>query len=664
MLNKLKKIKKSTKEGIACFALAIGFLVLGHCSVEDAKNNSRYQKHLSNFKNKYGIESISPELENGIIKGYENSKQILKNVQNIKSENVEKEIMDNMDKIIPNINGIVENLIAQNDLTPSPIPTVSPNQTASPSPTNQPIGPVEPPVIPKPPITPNPTPTSTPSPTVKPTSAPSSTPSPTVKPTSTPVHKHVSDDKTHYGMINGVFCEYNICLGCGKPMNIKEHVHQHGPWTFNKKTGLEERICSCGDVETREHQHKTDGVIHYGYVKGVYSEYNICSVCGKKINVKKHVHQHGPWTFNKKTGLEERECSCGNVETRKHQHKTDGIIHYGYVKGVYSEYNICSVCGEKINVKNHAHKWGSWQINPNNPNEEIRYCDCGEYEIRQYKPPIHQHVSDDKTHYGMINGVFCEYNICLGCGQPMNIKEHVHKFTEWMINPNNPNEEIRYCHCGKFETRPYNPVHQHESDGIIHYDTVNGKIIEYNGCKGCDERLNVRDHNHNYQMTSTIDHEHLACACGSNYNQKHNWDAGTPSGNKIIYACENDGCGQTKEEELVCQHTNVRKDWQNVGSATVCWRYVVSCNECGIQLDNEDHGHDPNSFVVNESATGRTEDCLDCGYHNTVIYSEQELTADDLAMMNNAELFDKFLESEELQLKLTLTPKNKSNGGK
>ena len=101
MLNKLKKIKRSTKEGIALFVLTIGFIVLGHCSVEYAKNNSRYQKHLSNLKNKYGIESISPELENGIIKGYENSKQILKNVQNIKSENVEKEIMDNMDKIIP-----------------------------------------------------------------------------------------------------------------------------------------------------------------------------------------------------------------------------------------------------------------------------------------------------------------------------------------------------------------------------------------------------------------------------------------------------------------------------------------------------------------------------------------------------------------------------------
>ncbi|MCR5456742.1 MAG: DUF6273 domain-containing protein [Clostridiales bacterium] len=225
----------------------------------------------------------------------------------------------------------------------------------------------------------------------------------------------------------------NKCDRCGKNLS-GEHVHSYGEWTTVKKAtcteaGSEERVCSCGSVETR-------GVAALGHIDS--NKDNKCDRCGASMG--EHTHTFGEWTTVKKAtcteaGSEERLCSCGTVETRT-------VAALGHVDD--NKDGKCDRCGASMSGE-HTHSFGEWTtVKPANCTDagmEERVCACGEKETRTIAAL--GHVDDNKD------------GKCDKCGASMS--EHTHTFGEWYVavkaTCTEEGTEERKCECGYSETR-------------------------------------------------------------------------------------------------------------------------------------------------------------------------------------------------------------------
>lgn len=171
----------------------------------------------------------------------------------------------------------------------------------------------------------------------------------------------------------------SACDDTNQPQTPNEdHVHAFGEWTTVKDStctvkGEQERICSCGEKETKSidatgHTEVIDAAVDPACNATGLTEGKHCSVCNETI-VAQEV-----------------------VAKLEHTPATDAAVAPTCTETGLTEGTHCSVCNEVITkqeiVKANGHTWGVWSQtkapNCTEKGEERRDCDvCDHYETRE-----------------------------------------------------------------------------------------------------------------------------------------------------------------------------------------------------------------------------------------------------------------------------------------
>lgn len=156
---------------------------------------------------------------------------------------------------------------------------------------------------------------------------------------------------------------------CEEATEETEHVHSYGSWTVTKEatckeTGSQERVCECGEKQTKTIQIKDHSfgewtvIEEAACVKHGLKEHT-CSACGRKetISISSTGHNFGEWKTVSvvsctEAGIEERVCS---ICQEKELITTDATGHnFGNWETVKKaacattglEERKCSICGD------------------------------------------------------------------------------------------------------------------------------------------------------------------------------------------------------------------------------------------------------------------------------------------------------------------------------
>ncbi|MCQ2771886.1 MAG: hypothetical protein MJ238_01225 [Bacilli bacterium] len=189
------------------------------------------------------------------------------------------------------------------------------------------------------------------------------------------------------------------------------HVHSFGGWTTTKEAthtaeGEEQRVCACGEKETRTVAKTTD-------------------------------HEFGAWTVktaatHTKEGVEERACACGEKETRPI-------------------------------AKTTAHEFGGWTTASQETctTAEVlqRTCACGETETKDGKPATGHDLWSDWRYDANNHWHGCKYDAT----EQLDKGEHVYdrtvlteEYLKSTATPTSGNSYSMSCVCGKAGTSTYN----------------------------------------------------------------------------------------------------------------------------------------------------------------------------------------------------------------
>lgn len=361
-----------------------------------------------------------------------------------------------------------------------------------------------------------------------------------------------------------------------------------------------------------------------------------------------HEHKFGDW-YVYDDDFEQRECFEGDkIEQRPHDYVLLSKKVVTNSNGTHSIFNTYT-CTRDNHIKLESKVVDcDYTISIDGDTTTYSCPDCGHtYSVTAE----HKHISDNIIHYGEINGVFSEYNMCIKDGTPMNVKPHIHDVSYKTTFTDD--DHTKYCICGYSETNSHNwdngvtegntitytcpdcnhtktetLGHVHESDNITHYEVIDGVLKEFEIClkDDCTEelnRINVKDHTHDYSDITYDDSTHSAsCDCGDVKTDFHTW--GNPVYNEttgeLISDCTFDGCEAQKKEE----HThNISVSVEHPQTEDVCERTISTCDGCDYEKV-EEVGHGDNLIKILETEEGHTEYCTKCGYFKEIVYRKTE----------------------------------------
>ena len=423
-----------------------------------------------------------------------------------------------------------------------------------------------------------------------------------------------------------------------------EHeIHKH---SFSKWTSLndekEMRTCTCGEQELRNHQYGS--WINNGNGK----ETRTCKTCNHQMtrNIA-HTHDFRDWSYLD-DNLEQRTCTCGEKETRKH---TLSLVETKYVdldNGTHKTYDTytCRTCNHEIKKeKIERCQFSSWTYN-NETNLEERTCKyCNHIETKEhihsiapsdlvYGNPI---KNNDGTHtlyakytcsicnkqvtlkkvanceYGAweYKDIISDQKTCLECGDTITTKHTPNSNglkIETSNNKDKHNEVYTCANCNHDISKEVGCT----SDNKTYY-IINGNVVsEYSICTICKDKCNERAHTHSMKYEAINDDqerqycEHCGIESFGSHNYPTNWSLDA-SGN-FYKTCQT--CGHTKTKA----HTHsIDNSIQKVGTADCCYKKIQDCSdpECSYHVETEVNAHTEASRTVGVMTQYY---CTECGY--------------------------------------------------
>ena len=411
-------------------------------------------------------------------------------------------------------------------------------------------------------------------------------------------------------MSNGTDTESRTCKTCGHVQTRDvEHTHNWSSWS-SFDDSQEVRTCACGEKDYRSHSYG-DWVNN-----GNNTESRTCSTCGH-VQTKDiaHTHSWSDWEYLNDS-LEQRECACGEKETRQHTLGTPSVSYENNNDGTHKKITTrhCSTCNHDIvTEKSESCDLGNWTYNSVTGLDERKCSDCGYTETREH---IHSEVPDNLVYGNAVTNNNGTHKLsatytCTLCNQTITLyKDENCEYGEWKDNGTYHSRECEECGYtqqnthypdsnGTTITTSSREDHHTESyvcgdcgitiskdvactsDGTTHYEEVNGVTIEYSNCTVCFDRCDERSHTHNYGEWTYQDEDNEVRSCGCGYGSEtrsHNygeWTYDAASG-KLVHTCS--GCGNTKTKEHT--HSYGTPEKEDSTDESVCYVEVSTC-ECG-----------------------------------------------------------------------------------
>lgn len=176
-----------------------------------------------------------------------------------------------------------------------------------------------------------------------------------------------------------------VFSACEEATEDPDHVHSYGSWTVTKEAtckeaGSQERVCECGDKQTKtipmkEHSFSEWKVVEAATCTKSGSEERICECGSKRIRtIPKKDHSFGEWELIKEAtctaaGSRERTCLICSAKEKKSISSTGH--NFGEWKTVSAvscteagtKERVCSICQEKESITTDAtgHNFGDWK---------------------------------------------------------------------------------------------------------------------------------------------------------------------------------------------------------------------------------------------------------------------------------------------------------------
>lgn len=309
---------------------------------------------------------------------------------------------------------------------------------------------------------------------------------------------------------------------------------------------------------------------------------------------KEHKHEFGDW-FAYSDELEERVCSCGEIETRDHSYELTKTSYATYSNGTHYVVDTmtCGTCGHNF-VK--AHK-DVCNLEFSGYDDDYEYHTCHECGFVDKV----EHNLKETSNDGKIATYTCENE---GCNYTTTVdltknpekpnedneqtpEKHQHEYSDWVSL--NDDLEVRYClSCGRADTRSHD--YGITSTTYINMGESGHKRETVQTCKNCK---------HEKTTTSKI--------LGHNIVEKDNGD-GT-----ITYTCSQSGCDYTKTIQKVDHTThNWVETSRSIGApATEDIHYVNVTYTCTIGGEKRTESQKENCTL----SEGTTSTKFDSQYH-------------------------------------------------
>lgn len=283
-------------------------------------------------------------------------------------------------------------------------------------------------------------------------------------------------------------------------------------------------------------------------------------------------HKFGEWT-SINDEYEERTCSCGAKEQRKHK-KDIKVVTVSNNNGTHTIVTTekCVNCNyQKVTkiVKNC--NFGNWTYDPSTGLDKRICSDCQYVETREHIHEMGKIIRFDNQH---------EYRTCI-CG---------HEF-----------------------------IFDHELDrGITNPDGSTTYKCIHEGCGFSKTIKHEESHTHRFVLVDwDSTNEYYKCLCGETKTGSHNLGGKVEQADgSLVNSCQNDGCGY----EEVHIHT-IKEEIVPVKSHSTCYEIVVSCDECG-QLHSTKIDHD--WVLIDEGRQTYTYGCTVCGLEKDVDKPKEE----------------------------------------
>lgn len=406
---------------------------------------------------------------------------------------------------------------------------------------------------------------------------------------------------------------------------LEGHTHNYGNWEAVDDF-LEQRLCSCGDVEKQPHQYNTNNkYISNGDGTHLLVSVDTCLSCGHSLEKEQEENcRFTDWRYNEEKKQNERVClDCGYVDILEHNHNWTDIIK---TDDTY-EYFACADCDaikpvkhslEKINLED-----GSYLYKCQNPG-----CDYSYEEKVQHTHDFYLDKVDNEN----------EYWVC-SCGETQTIKHNItiisnedgtikykctnsdcnYEFIETPSHEHNYNNLIKIddtyeyyqCSCGKMETR------KHLLGEILIDDS---SLDKYQRCQnpGCDYEVIVEKHKHNYDKLRTYDnlYEYWNCACGDEIKKNHNFKTEILADGSKKDVCTNPGCSY--EVLIKPSHTHSYDTFVKYDDNYEY--YQCSCGEISTKI------HSLGVEEVDAKTHDTVRKCLNCDYQKVVKKHEHNLS--------------------------------------
>ena len=391
--------------------------------------------------------------------------------------------------------------------------------------------------------------------------------------------------------------ESRVCNTC-EYVQTRNIVHEHsfGDWESFSNT-QEVRECECGEKEYRNHKLTNWVSVGNG------TETRTCETCDYvETRDVSHTHNWSNWSYLN-DDLEQRECECGEKETRKHILGREIFTYTMNNDGTHQVISTrnCNGCGTNIVVeKTETCEMGNWSFNPTTGLEESTCKNCG-YTITR----VHTHdavpnnlvFGDASSNNDGTHNLYASYT-CGTCNQEITLtKVKTCEYGAW-INNNNGTESRSCGECGYTQTRDIAHTHSWGSWTYL-----------------------------------TKELEQRECGCGETQTRSH-----TLGQSVVTYQTNNDGT----HKEITTQHcstcntdiSNTRNQSCEMGS----WVYnrttgleEKKCSECGYTITRE-HTHDavPSNLVYGNASSNdngthtlhASYRCSGCG--ETITLTKQE----------------------------------------
>ncbi len=406
------------------------------------------------------------------------------------------------------------------------------------------------------------------------------------------------------------------------------HKHEFGIW-FAKDEDKEQRECSCGHIETRDHNYKKIKIDIISNKNGTHKKVltEKCSNCGlireKVLNTSNC--NYSDWKYNKVTGKEERKCNgCDHIEIRKHKHQYSEWHYFDDLK----EQRIC-FCGH-VETRSHKYKVEktSYVANENGTHNKVLEEICETCNHKRIKTVSTLNCNYSGWKYNKETGK--EERVCRDCGH-IEIRNHIHELSPKEIVENAKDgihNEIQICNkCGEKITKEVPCT----NDGKIYYrNRTDGKIEEYNICRECKKAFNIKVHEHKYNEWHAISdfEEQSKCSCGHTETREHKYEV-----KNTYYIYNGDGTHrQMAEEECsTCGHNISSRVLSNSSCNYSAWKYneekgllESECEVCGHKKTIK-HEHKFGDWKYNPETKNDERICndSDCGLIQTRKHNHQ-----------------------------------------